>query len=280
MITKAQTPNRAGRLLTLAAALVALAVIPARAQTTDEFKQLKTIVEQMQKTIDAQNARIAELEKSRVSQPATNPPAAVAPVVAATAATPVRTLDKVAAGQEAGAPSPVTYRDAMNDQQTGAPRPGSQTLDTKYTGFFPIPNTPAIVKVNAKPRVDFTDDNRNSGDPDRFAPAQIPTQGTPAYGGGNQFNVSARGSQLSLDVRAPDLGGVPRFYYEMDFFGGGATGGMTPRVRQLYGQFHDLIAGYSYSVFEDPDAWPDPWTTKGPTRLSLPASPRSDTSCP
>ena len=45
MITKAQTPNRAGRLLTLAAALVALAVIPARAQTTDEFKQLKTIVE-------------------------------------------------------------------------------------------------------------------------------------------------------------------------------------------------------------------------------------------
>ena len=264
MKTKVQTPNQTGRLLTLAAALVALAVLPARAQTTEEFKQLKTIVEQMQKTIDAQNARIAELEKSRAGQPATNPPAAVAPVATAAASPPVRTLDKVAAGQDAGSPSPVTYRDAMNDHQTGAPRPGSQTLDTKYTGFFPIPNTSVIVKVNAKPRVDFTDDNRNSGDPDRFAPAQIPTQGTPAYGGGNQFDVSARGSQLSLDVRAPDIEGAPRFYYEMDFFGGGATGGMTPRVRQLYGQFHNLIAGYSYSVFEDPDAWPDTVDYEGP----------------
>ena len=112
--------------------------------------------------------------------------------------------------------------------------------------------------------MDFTDDSRNSGDPDRFVTAQIPTKGTPSYGGGNQFNVNARGSQLSLDVRAPDLEGAPRFYYEMDFFGGGTTGGMTPRVRQLYGQYYNIIAGYSYSVFEDPDAWPDTVDYEGP----------------
>jgi len=264
MKTGMQVPNRIGSLLALASALVVLAVPPVTAQTAEEFQQLKSMVEQMQQTINAQNARIAELEKSRANQPAANAPSAVAPVSKAAASPSVRTLEKAAAGQEAGAPSPVTYRNAMNDRQTGAPRPGSQTLDPKYTGFLPILNTPAIVKVNAKPRVDFTDDNRNSGNPDRFVTAQIPTQGAPGYGGGNQFNVNSRGSQLSLDVSAPDIGGAPRFYYEMDFFGGGTTGGMTPRVRQLYGQYYNVIAGFSYSVFEDPDAWPDTVNYEGP----------------
>ena len=264
MKTRVQATNQTRCLAMLAAALIVCATPPARAQTAEEFKQLKSVVEQMQKTIDAQNARIAELEKTRAGQPAANAPAAVVPVVAAAASPPVHALAKVAAGQDVGEQSPVTFRDTFNDQQTGAPRPGSQTLDPKYKGFFPIPNTPAIVKVNAKPRVDFTDDNRASGNSDQFVTAQIPTKGTPAYGGGNQFNANARGSQLSLDVRAPELGGAPRFYYEMDFFGGGTTGGMTPRVRHLYGQYYNIIAGFSYSVFEDPDAWPDTVDYEGP----------------
>ncbi len=253
-----------GHLLALAFALIALTAPPARAQTAEEFKQLKSLVEQMQKTINAQNARIAALEKPQADPPATNAPPAAAAVATAAAASSGHTLEKVAAGQAVGAPSPVTYRGTMNDRQTGAPRPGRQTLDPKYTGFFPIPNTPAIVKVNAKPRVDFSDDNRNSGNADRFVTAQIPTQGAPGYGGGNQFNANARGSQLSLEVRAPEGAGAPRFYYEMDFFGGGTTGGMTPRVRHLYGQYYNVIAGFSYSVFEDPDAWPDTVNYEGP----------------
>ena len=264
MKTELQVPTRTGRLLAIAFALAALTALPARAQTAEEFKQLKSLVEQMQQTINAQNARIAALEKSGPGEPATNSPPAAAPASTAAASPSLRTLEKVAAGQAVGAPSPVTYRGAMNDRQTGAPRSGSQTLDPKYTGFFPIPSMPAIVKVNAKPRVDFTDDNRNSGNADRFVPAQIPTQGAPGYGGGNQFNANARGSQLSLEVRAPELGGAPRFYYEMDFFGGGTTGGMTPRVRHLYGQYYNITAGFSYSVFEDPDAWPDTVNYEGP----------------
>jgi Ca2+:H+ antiporter len=40
-------------------------------------------------------------------------------------------------------------------------------------------------------------------------------------------------SQLSLDVRAPDLPGSPRFYYQNDFFGSGGAD-LNFRVRQLY----------------------------------------------
>jgi hypothetical protein len=42
-----------------------LAVPPVRAQTAEDFQKLKTLVEQMQKTIEAQNARIADLEKAK-----------------------------------------------------------------------------------------------------------------------------------------------------------------------------------------------------------------------
>jgi len=75
--------------------------------------------------------------------------------------------------------------------------------------------------------------------------------------------VNAKGSQLSLDVRAPELPGSPRFYYQNDFFGSG--GGELPfRVRQLYGQIYNVVLGQTFSVFEDPDAWPDTVDYEGP----------------
>jgi hypothetical protein len=251
MKTKAQPPSKIRPALALAAAVIALVAHPAPAQTATEFQQLKTLVEQMQKTIAAQNSRIADLEKQKV------PPAPVAaPLPSPSKDAPFSPI--------VGQPSAIFGRENFNDQQAGAPRLDNQTLDPNYTGFFPIPNTPVIMKVNAKPRVDFTLDNRNSGNPDRFVTAQIPIQGTAAYGGGSQANINSRGSQLSLDARGPDLAGAPRFYYEMDFFGGGNGGGMTPRVRQLYGQYYNIIAGFSTSVFEDPDAWPDTVDYEGP----------------
>jgi len=164
-----------------------------------------------------------------------------------------------------GNPSPVADRDNLNDQQVPAPRPGNETLDPKYRGFFPIPNTPVIVMFNAKPRVDMMEDNRNSGNGDRFVTATIPVQGVPGngYGGGAQFNMNAKGSQLKVDVRAPDLPGNLRFYYQNDFYGSGSAA-MNYRLQQLYGEFFNITAGFTYSIFEDPDVWPDTVDYEGP----------------
>jgi hypothetical protein len=161
-----------------------------------------------------------------------------------------------------GHASPVTARGTLNDQQEAAPRLNDLTLDPKYRGYIPVPNTPAIIKFNAKPRVDMTSDSRNSGNPDRFVTAQIPVEGQPNYGGSEQFNVNARGSSLSVDVRAPEMAGNFRFFYQNDFFGSGS--GMAYRLKQLYGQFYNVTAGYTFSVFEDPDAWPDTVDSEGP----------------
>ena len=259
--------NKKRAVLAVAFLTAALAASAVRAQTAEEFQQLKALVEKMQKTIEAQNARIADLEKDKAARVVIAP--AVVPTNRLEAASPsIQTMEKVAEGGQVGEQSPITYRDALNDQQEAASRPKDYTLDPKYRGFIPVPNTPVLVKFNAKPHLDMTSDNRNAGNQNRFVPASFPLEGSPAYGGGEQFHVNANATQLRLDIRAPELGGDFRFYYQNDFFGSGSdTGDMKYRVQHLYGQFYGFKAGFTYGVFEDPDSWPDTVDYKGPNAV-------------
>jgi hypothetical protein len=168
--------------------------------------------------------------------------------------------------QAPGQPTQVEPRGNYKDQQNEAPRVGTQTLDPTYAGFIPVPNTPLLIKFNAKPRTDVTIDNRNSGDDNRFVTALIPITNSPQYGGGTQFNINSKATQLSVDVRAPSVDGAPRFYYENDFFGSG-PGEFPYRITQLYGEIYNLIVGMTYSVFEDPDVWPDTVDFEGPNAM-------------
>jgi len=236
-------------------------VTPARASEIDE---LKATIQSMQKSMEQMQNRITELERENHKQKqqaaasrAAPPPAAVVapaagPTSASASGTQVVTIALTTVTIE-GRASQIKDRPAMDDQQEAAPRPNDLTLDPKYRGFVPIPNTPVLIKFNAKPRVDFTNDPQNTGNPDRFVTAQIPVEGNFDKGEGNQFNVNSKGSQLSLDVRAPELPGSPRFYYQNDFFGSGSAD-LNFRIRQLYGQIFNVVLGQTFSVFEDPDA--------------------------
>jgi hypothetical protein len=212
----------------------------------EEIEKLKKAVESMQKTIDEQNKKIQEIGQKQVEAPPA--PAQAAP----------------AAAEVTSPSSPVTERGAFNDQQQAAPRPDDLTLDPKYRGFMRLPNTPVLLKFNAKPRVDMTYDSREAGDDNRFITAKIPVGGDSTKGGRPVFNINAKGSQLRIDVRAPEVAGSPRFYYENDFYGSG--GGEFPyRVRHLYGQIYNVIVGQTFSIFEDPDVWPDTVDFEGPS---------------
>jgi len=235
------------------------------AQTAEEFKQLKTLVEQMQKTIEAQNARIAEMEKDKAVKPTAAP---VAGTNLEKTSPSIQTMEKVAAGEAVATQSPITYRGALNDQQEAASRPKDYTLDPKFQGFIPIPNTPVLIKFNAKPHLDMTSDNKNAGNQNRFVPASFPLKGDSDFGGGEQFHVNANATQLRLDVRAPELGGNFRFYYQNDFFGSGSdTGDMKYRIQHIYGEFYGFKAGFTYGVWEDPDSWPDTVDYEGPNAV-------------
>src|SRR3954454_24590305 len=246
-------------------------ITPARASELDDVKAAMKV---MQENMAQMQKKIAQLEHEKQK-----PKSAAATATTTTSVAPAPVSDSGVNGSPGDvsdfvtiAPTAVTVRahaseitprDALNNQQEPAPRPNDLTLDPQYRGFIPIPNTQVLIKFNAKPRLDFTDDPNNTGNPDRFVTAQIPVEGDFFKGGGNQFNANARGSQLSHDVRAPEIPGSPRFYYQNDFFGSG--GGELPfRVRQLWGQVYNLIIGQTFSVFEDPDAWPDTVDYEGP----------------
>lgn len=162
-----------------------------------------------------------------------------------------------------GTPAQVDPREQFRDEQQPAPRPDNRALDPKFANYFLVPNTPVLLKFNAKPRVDFTFDTRNAGDDTRFVTALIPTEDDPDFGGGRRFNINAKGSQLRIDARAPTVEGAPRFYFENDFYGSG-PGEFPVRVRHLYGQIYNVIVGMTFSVFEDPDVWPDTVDYEGP----------------
>jgi len=227
--------------------------INGRAQSSADIEALKSDMQKMQQSMAEMQKKIdaLEKEKSAWAGPGTNAAEGV------TFLPPTQPVIPHA--------SAIADRGNLNDQQEAAPRLDDLTLDPQYRGFIPIPNTPGLIKFNAKPRVDMMEDNQNSGNPDRFVTATIPMNHTPSSGGGEQFNMTARGSSLSLDVRAPNVPGDFRFYYNNDFFGSGS--GMQYRLKQLYGQFYNVTAGFTYSIFEDPDVWPDTVDFEGPNSM-------------
>ncbi|MBU0715102.1 MAG: hypothetical protein KJ964_07080 [Verrucomicrobia bacterium] len=218
------------------AGILMLAGVPKLYAQSAETDQLKATVKSLDQAIQELKQKVVDLEKQQAF---------------------------LATELPTGRVSQIIYRHTFADNQEAAPRPDDLTLDPKYRGFIPIPHTPAMIRFNAKPRLDFIFDTGNPGNPDEFVPATIPVTGDPTKGGGNRFNVSAKGSRLMLDVRAPTQGGTPRFYYENDFFGSGSST-MNFRIRHLYGQYYNIIVGQTFSVFEDPDAWPDTLDYEGP----------------
>ncbi|HSU53377.1 MAG TPA: hypothetical protein VLT36_04900, partial [Candidatus Dormibacteraeota bacterium] len=250
------------RTILVSAALLVAGTFAAPAQDP-ELEQLKQTMKVMEQTIEQMKQKIADLERAKAQ------PAAVAPTNGLEATSPsIQTLEKVAAGGTVSHQSQVEYRGAMNDQQEAASRPKDYTLDPTYHGFIPVPNTPVLMKFNAKPRLDLISDDKNAGNQNRFVPASFPLKGTPGYGGGEQFHMNANGTQLRFDVRAPEMPGDFRFYYQNDFFGSGSdTGDMKYRVQHIYGQLYGFKAGFTYGVFEDPDSWPDTVDYEGPNAV-------------
>ena len=236
--------------MSIAAAYSGLGCGTARADDDSELQELKDTVRGMQQTIDALNKKIDKLERQREMEVAVPPPTPGAPEVV------------VAPPPEAEEAAEGYAENVLSSQGIGPQAP----IDPALRGFFRVPYTKAMIRFNAKPRVDFTYDTKNAGDDNRFIPALIPVTGDPNEGGGPVFNANGKGSQLIIDVRGPSMPGSPRFYYQNDFFGSG-SGEFTYRLQQLYGSIYDVTVGQTFSPFEDPDIWPDTVDYEGPNSM-------------
>ena len=246
-------PSRLCFLTTLGCA--SLAPIAADAEVSEsEFAEMKRTMLEMQRTIQSQNQRIAELEgRGRNAGAAAAPRPAPAPAPVAAAPVPE------------GRKSPITNRRAFNDQQEAMSRPFDYTLDPQYKGFLPIPNSGVIAKINLRPRLDLTVDNHDSGSPSRFVPALFALEGTPGYSDASRSNMSTNGSQLRIDIRNPEIDGNFRVYYQNDFFGDESR--MDYRLQHFYAQYFGLKVGFTTSAWEDGDIWPNTVDYEGPNSV-------------
>jgi hypothetical protein len=251
----------------VAALLGTASSAPAQAASEAEIKELKRALEAQEQSIRDLKARINQLEgKPAPAAPAEAAPAAPAPAVE-TGQAPAPAEEAEAEMRAAyGRQSKVRYRSNIDDKQEAVARPLDFTLDPQYRGYVPVPFTVFMIKFNPRPRLDMMFDSDNSGDDFRFVPAMIPVEGQKAHGGGERFNANANGSQIRVDMRAPQLEGNFRLYYQNDFFGSDSAN-MRYRLQHLYGQYHGVVGGFTYGIFEDPDAWPDTVDYEGPNAV-------------
>src|SRR5262249_35195964 len=196
---------------------------------------LERRVEQQDELIRKLETRIDDLEDQPAEEP---PPVAAPPAKPDEGAAPSPAEEMEAKAFPQGRQSPVQRRGALDDRQEPAPRPGDFVLDPKYRGFIPVPQTVFMVKFNPKPRVDLNWNSRNPGDaPYRFGPARFPIQDTTDFDAGSEFDATANGSQIRVDLRAPMVDGNFRLYYQNDFFGDD-TRHMRYRLQHFYGQYN------------------------------------------
>jgi hypothetical protein len=144
-------------------------------------------------------------------------------------------------------------------EEEDAPRLYNAPLEADYPGFFHLPNTRTILRIDGSARTDFTYDPRTSVLGDSFVVSSIPI---PAVSGPGNFTASIRGSRISADFRIP-VGDqkIGRTFFQLDFFG--ANGATAPRLRHFYAQIDNILVGQTFTNFMDPDAFADTLDTQG-----------------
>jgi len=236
------------RLLCVAAIIVVVFIArPALADSRDtEFEKMKTIMQDIAKTIKTLQTEVSELKKERAD--AKQAEAATG----STATGLARTILPLPAAE-------------LTDP---APRFNNAPIDPSLQGFISIPGTSTIFKIGGSARLDVIADDSNNGNPNEFIPSSFPVPGQPGAGSPSRSQVQAKGSRITFELRRPvGQDNNLRVYYENDFFGDASTNTMTYRVRHLYGQAWNFLVGQTFSNFMDVDAFPDVIDYEGPNGL-------------
>jgi hypothetical protein len=101
-------------------------------------------------------------------------------------------------------------------------------------------------------------------------PSRIPVEcpGDPGCGNDGETIVSARQSRLGAKGRFPTSLGELRTLFEFDLFGVGPNAGETTfRLRHAWGELGVLGGGQTWSLFMDPDVFPDTIDYWGPAGM-------------
>jgi hypothetical protein len=215
-----------------------------------EIEQLRTTVETLQKNLDSISSELAATQAR------------------------LRELETKAAPTTEASPHPdnppemrgvIHDNQSFADNQSAAARPYNFPLAPGLEGFLPLFNTKTVLKLGGYIRVDAITDAGNNGNPNQFVPSSFPTGPTVDDENRLRSQIHAKASRLTFELRRPVAENQwLRIYYENDFFNNSGSPSMDYRLRHLYGQAFNLMAGLGFSTFQDVDASPDTLDAEGP----------------
>jgi hypothetical protein len=127
----------------------------------------------------------------------------------------------------------------------------STTFDEdSFPNSMMIPGTSAAMRMGGFVKMNIVNSFDPLGSLDRFIANSIPV---PQETSTSRTTLTVSQSRLNYDLRDKTKFGTMRAYVEGDFAGDGDTF----RLRHAYGQFKDMLAGKTWSVFQDTDAAPE-----------------------
>lgn len=247
--------------------LLTLALLSPAAFAQDKTQQLQQEVDELKATVQALQAEMKALKAQRAETAA---PVGARPPASSTAPSPqvteVPSTQVDALGLTHAEHSPLPPQQSVSEDPDSASRIDNEPppTDPALKGFIQIPGTETIARIGGYAKLDAIYDTRYMGSPDAFATSAIPI---PASRDNGNFNLQARQTRFSLDIRRPAIfDETLRFYFENDFYGGG-NGQYGFRLRQAYGQLGNTYAGFGWSSFTDVDAIPDTLDFQGPNSV-------------
>ncbi len=221
----------------------------ARAQAGGaDLQQLKQKLQQLESEMTTLQRQIAALEQAQKARAVPPQPAAAPAAVA-------------------GPRLPVTYignetrtRQTDSDFPEEAARLNNEEIDPTLKGYFRVPGTQTLIRFSGFVKTDFFYDTSFAGlFYGGMVPASFPDAPQP-----NSLNstVAVRPSRFVSEFRQPLGNDTLKVFMDFDFYG--VVGRNVPNLRSFWGQYKNFLAGQTWSVFGDPDVWPDTLDFQGP----------------
>ena len=236
------------------ACVVSATTVMGQTPTVEELQnRLAQIEESTNKTIQELKAQIAALQQAQKATVPAVPPG----TIAQSSQVPVVHTPEQFYGEE------TRKRQTAGENEEGAPRIDNEPLDPELRGFFHLPGTSTYMKFGGFVKTDLLYDLNYAGTYyGAYVPSSFPSSATPHS---TNATVSMRPARFTWETRQGTLADSEKevkVYFEFDFLSNYDRNSI--RLRQFYGQYHNILVGQAWSAFSDPDAFPDTLEFEGP----------------
>jgi hypothetical protein len=148
-----------------------------------------------------------------------------------------------------------------------AAAPADAVVGGDFPGSFKLPGSDTSVAIHGYTKLDVLFDvNQQAGD--SFDVTSLSPNGSAAERRGEQVQMHARQSRLTFETRTPTNYGQIFTVIQGDFFGQGgaqfASNSSTFRIRQAYGALGPVLAGQTWTNWQDIENDPETLDFQGP----------------